>query len=263
MMARTSWCALLVLIADIGYKHGMFALMTILLACGPKKLEADPVAKSQAQAIFAKHVNAIGGEKPLLSHKSARIEGKIRRMDIQEEYRFITIKAAPDQLRTTVKTVSGDTAVQRGTDGRLFWIWSNGKYRKASDVERQAIKVQADFYSELNMNRQYSTVFEISDIQFGGRSCHAVLAQDKGGNMVEIYFDKEFGLKRGFSSWKPDKPEDKRWVRFGHYVDIKGTKIPFSIEEVQGSAQKLTLINSHKWDKPQKPIKAPKKLRRK
>ena len=241
----------------------MFALLTILIACGPKKLEADAAAKRQAQSIFAKHISAIGGEKSLLAHKSVRIEGKIRRMDIQQEFRFITVKSAPDQLRTTVKTVSGDTTVQRGTDGRHFWIWSNGQYRNASEEEKTAIKSQAEFYSELNMNRQYATVYEVGDIQFGGRNCHTILAKDKYGTMIELYFDKEFGFKRGFSSWEEGDSENKRWVRFGHYVDIKGTKIPFSIEEVQGNTQKLTLINSHKWDEPHKPIKVPKKLRRK
>ena len=142
----------------------MIALLTILLACGPKQLEPSPTAKTQAQSIFEKHVRAIGGETAMLRHKSARIEGKIRRMDVQQEYRFITVKAAPDQMRTTVKTINGENAIQRGTDGRVYWLWSNGQYRKATQEEKAAIRRHADFYSELNMVRQYPRVSDQTSV---------------------------------------------------------------------------------------------------
>ena len=98
----------------------MLLVFWLFLACSPPKHPASTDLQKQALQVFARHLQAIGGEANLKAHKNSVTVGKVRRIDAPLAFRFTTHHIAPSSLLIELKSPSGGT-FQHGFDGQQGW----------------------------------------------------------------------------------------------------------------------------------------------
>jgi hypothetical protein len=174
-------------------------------------------------ALYAKYVEAIGGEEALRGHTSYRVSGAWSMPAMGMEGRFRITAAAPSYY-LLVLNAPGMGEIRSGYDGKVGWM--DGDLTGASLLEERELaqtKVDADFYYPLNFSKHYTELKTIEIKEFAGKACYRVRGTRRTGDQVSHYFDRETGLLLGSTG-----------VRSSEFGDINTTIIHSEFQEVDG-----------------------------
>jgi protein-L-isoaspartate O-methyltransferase len=151
-----------------------------------------------ASAIFARHIEAIGGKEAILHHPSLHMQ-----LAFKGPYATADVHLyAAYRGRFLFRTVRDDSIVsERGSDGELAWVNERDRGpRLLRGFELATALHEADFFAGLydlyDMARLDSvTVVGVTELE--GRQCYEVELLPTAGRPWVDYFDVETGLKAG------------------------------------------------------------------
>lgn len=207
--------------------------LTVFAQEKAKEAAAKNTALPSADQILDKFVNAVGGKQAFEKYNTRVLKGT---MDIDAMNISGTLEVYSKAPNKTVSTVSlpgvGDfTQIFDGEKG-----WSNNPMeglRELAGNELAAFKRRSDFYSELNMKKNY-TKFEVKGKdKVGSEDVYLVEATAPEGGVEKLYFAVESGLllRHDFEAESPQgKLATETYME--EYKEMDGIKVPYMTRQV-------------------------------
>jgi len=198
-------------------------------------VEAVKPALPTVDQIFAKYVQALGGEAALRKVTSRAITGT----------QFIPTgpggtvptpaaversQKAPNLIVTTYRAPT--YAISQGVDGTTAWSQDQaGRVTEPITVDVARAARAADFYEPLNLKRQYAQVSVRGIERVNGRDAYLVVGIPQGDKPESLYFDTQTGLLLRKQTALPTPIGDSPYqVDFDDYRNTgSGVKFPFLI----------------------------------
>ena len=220
-----------------------------LLPVGEYLSDEKPVtpALPTADQIFAKYVEALGGEQAIRKVTSRVITGT---EDIPtgpggvnptpgkvERY-----QKAPNLLLNVLHP--GKATLSNGFDGKVSWA-QDAKGRVGQPVKLEQIRAarNADFYEPLHLKQAYAQVKVDGIEKVNNRDAYVVIGTPQEGIAERLYFDKETGLLLRKSTVVPTHAGNSPYrVDYDDYRDTgSGVKYPFLIH-MEPASPRLELV---------------------
>ena len=198
-------------------------------------VEAVKPALPAVDQIFAKYVQALGGEAALRKVTSRTITGT----------QFIPTgpggtvptpaaversQKAPNLVVTTYRAPT--YAISQGFDGTTAWSQDQaGRITEPVTLDVARAARAADFYEPLNLKRQYAQISVRGIERVNGRDTYLVVGIPQGDKPESLYFDAQTGLLVRKQTALPTPIGDSPYqVDFDDYRDTgSGVKFPFLI----------------------------------
>jgi hypothetical protein len=197
-----------------------------------------------AKQILSNYVNTIGGEERVRSRTSMLVEGKFQ-VPSQGMNGDMTIQAAAPNLMHVEIEIEGLGKFRQGFDGKVGWTLNplQGpalmEGLALADVARQA-----DFYSELNFDKNYKSIETVGRTNFEGIECYEVRLMPHEGSEASMFFDVATGLLVGMNSTAHLPQGDfPTTTRFEDYKDFDGIKMPTRITNKQLGVQQVMIYD--------------------
>lgn len=202
-------------------------------------------------ALFAKHIEAIGGEQTLRTHSMRTINGKLLINAYNIEGDLHIVAATPNKMATTVELGQFGTS-RSGFNGTVGWSMDpmSGNRVLEGDALQGMIK-SADFYAnDLHLGKGAIKQETVETVTFENGEQFRVLLVDTTGEESYLYFSKETGLLSGMDrmtlggmgSMVPTQ------IRLGNYVEFDGLKTAGRITSSQNGVETIIEINSVSYD---------------
>jgi outer membrane protein assembly factor BamB len=197
-----------------------------------------------ADDLFARHVEAIGGEVALRRLESAHIEGEMEILGGGITRTAMTIdRMAPDKFLLVYHTQFGSNT--RGYDGEVGWetdVFYGDKLYEGAELS--AIREWARFHADLDYGTIYTSMKTTGPGTFGDRPCWMVEAVTAEGTTRRVYFDRETGLLVGRES------DTESMVIHADYKDFDGVKHPTKITVLvpETGAEETILVRDVTFD---------------
>lgn len=160
------------------------------------EIEKAPVAPT-ADAIFARHIQAIGGKDAVLKAAALRTVGK---MEMPAQGISAAMQSVAEPNRTAMKlTIPGIGEISNGFDGSVAWEVNPMRgSRIMTEKETLSAQESADFHATMLFAKErYSSVECVGQAEFGGQKTWQVKTVLKSGRVVNEYFSVETGLRVG------------------------------------------------------------------
>jgi carboxyl-terminal processing protease len=160
--------------------------------------EPDPPGyDDQAMDVWAKMVDAMGGEANMRRHTYRTIRGK-RNMGGMMEGRFEQLAAAPNK-RIERMTLEGMGKIERGYNGSVGWTVSRHEgTRKLSEEELANFVADADFYAQLDPKEHHRSIVYVGQTKYNDTMCHELRATKNSGDVETHYVDTATYLPIGW-----------------------------------------------------------------
>ncbi|MDX1382612.1 MAG: hypothetical protein R3190_03155 [Thermoanaerobaculia bacterium] len=145
------------------------------------------------RALYARYVEAIGGEDAIRAHTSSVSKGKFKLAAMGVEGDLTIHAMAPNRMHMVIETPMG--SMENGYDGKVAWSVNpfTGDEILEGSAAAQA-RAQADYYLPLNYAAHYPTSETVEETEFGGQAAYKVkLVDAEGGESVQ-YFAKDSSL---------------------------------------------------------------------
>ena len=226
-----------------------------------KPVDADlPSAKQ----IISNYVATIGGEERIRARSSMQVQGKFQ-VPSQGMSGPMTIQAAAPNLMHVEIQIEGLGKFRQGFDGKVGWTLN--PLQGPALMEGLAlvdVARQADFYSELNFEKNYKSIEMVGRTTFEGLACYEIRLVPREGSDSSTYFEEATGLLVGMSTTAHLPQGDfPTTTRFEDYHDFDGIKMPTRITTKQLGVQQVmtydkvtyNTIDTSVFELPQ-PIKA-------
>lgn len=170
------------------------AVAAVLLA----PLTAFAQATPTADAIFARHVAAIGGREAVLKVTSIKTVGTLQVPAAGISASVETVAAAPN-LMATKMTIPGIGEIANGYDGTVAWE-VNPLQGPRIKTGKEAVTTQeeADFHGGMLFSKErYTSAETVGQTDFAGEKVWHVKSVLKSGRVINEYFSVATGLKVG------------------------------------------------------------------
>jgi len=210
-----------------------------------------PGYDARAMDLWAKMVNALGGEAAMRRHTYRTMHGK-RNIGGMIEGTVERITAAPD-LRVDRMTLGGMGKAEQGYNGNIAWSSSRqGGTRKLSGKELEDAKADADFYAMLHPKRNHRSIVYVGQAEVDGRTCHEIRMTKQSGDVETYYIEAATSLPIGWVGTVPSnmgplvmRALTTKFKRFdGELVGVA------SVADVGGIQEMDTTITDVSFDKP-------------
>ena len=168
-------------------------------AAAPPYPPVDPPAELPApEALFARHVEAVGGLEAVGRHGSARLFGWIEIPAAGIERSGMVLELRRPNLSRLSVPLEPLGVLQRGFDGVLGWQLDplHGD-RLLEGAELRELRETGNFYDLFHAAAVYPRSRTEGLVELGGRPCFAVAAETPAGAERTLYFDAETGLFAG------------------------------------------------------------------
>lgn len=143
------------------------------------------------RALFAKYVDAMGGEAVVKSHSSMTQRGKFLLSSFGLEGEMTIQAAAPNLLSQTIE-LPGFGTIRTGYDGEVAWSMDPMQGNSIIEGDQLAdLLRQADFYLALNLAAAYGEQETVEVVQVSGSDAYKVRALDSEGKQSLLYFSAE------------------------------------------------------------------------
>ena len=227
-------------------RHFLFYFFLLFSCSNKTPLSLSPQEQQQAFELFNRHLMAIGGAQQLQAHQAYSIKGTMRELgsDITHEYHLQ--QRSPNLYYIRINLV-GIGIFERGYDGSTFWERTPRGASVLSEEEQNKLLSVVDFYYDINYRRWYSSIKTHQQAEFAGQICDVVEVVTYNGEKEKIFFAKDTGLKVGVVRFLGT--EDETIIRYGHYVEQDGIKIPLSKEEKMKDLHRIWMIDEFIWNK--------------
>jgi hypothetical protein len=159
-----------------------------------KKAEELP----DADAVFEKYLEAIGGREAYLSHTNVRLVGNMV-LEAQGITATLTGRMQAPNLIHQVVEIPGIGRIVQGYDGTVGWETNplTGPRLLAGD-ELEQMRVDSHFHAPAMMPELYPTRETVGRVEFEGQPALKVRVVSAGGLEKFLYFDPDTGLQLGF-----------------------------------------------------------------
>src|SRR3990172_163107 len=157
------------------------------------------ISLPSARSVIDKHVNAVGGRKAVLGHRSSHATGTIESTGSGMSGTFEISAAAPNRALLRL-TIGGIGEIVDGFDGTIGWSISalqGASLTQGKELEQK--RFDADFYSDLHDPARYKSMTTVEKTTFEGRPCYKLSLVKTDGTEDFEYFDVETGLKAGMT----------------------------------------------------------------
>lgn len=213
---------------------------------GSKKLAEslsieDPAGHDpRAIEILDKMVNALGGERAIRSHTAKTIQGK-RNIGGMIEGTFTSLHAVPNLFIQRTE-LPGMGRMEVGYNGTIGWQVAPHSGTQAMSEEDQAeIVVDADFYADLNLQKNNPSIVYVGLTQFSDKQCHEIRLTDTNGKVQLQYIDTSSYLPIGsVGEVKTNMGPMIMTSVVKEFKDFDGEMIPVRTEQDVGGMQDMT-----------------------
>ncbi len=214
---------------------------------------ATPAAQPAAdlptgEALFLKHIEAVGGLEGLKAQKSAMVKGRITRVGASSG--LLTMwRKAPDKMYKIVD-FPGLVTVETWCDGQHAWVRDSNK--GVARMEGEALedtKLESEFIGEADYKARYKELKTTEKTTLAGRPAYAVAATTTSGKARTLFFDAEKGFLIGFKFTVPSPQGDVPVaVTFTDYKKFGSAWQPTSVVEEVGTSKTTTTFTQIEMD---------------
>lgn len=154
----------------------------------------------KALAVLARHVEAVGGEEAIkkLRHRTLVGEMEIPQAGLRGPLTVMT--SAPNRFLMVLQ-FDGIGEMKQGFDGKTAWSLDPMQGGMVMDgAQFEQLRRQADFYAELNHQKNYKSIRYVGETTFNDVKCHELRLTDKLGKDSTHYYNMETNLFAGMQS---------------------------------------------------------------
>jgi hypothetical protein len=212
------------------------------------KADANSAALPTVEAIFDKHVKAVGGKEAIEKITSRSVKGSF-------DLEAFGVTGAPVELFTKAPNksamkidITGFGVVNMVFDGTTGWNSDPMTgLRELSGVELAQMKRDSEFYPELNYKRQYAKMEVKGKEKVGSYETYVIEATPAEGSPEKLYFDVNTGLLVRHDG-ETDSPQGKFTMEtyLEDYKVVDGVKIPHTLKRVTPAMTMVTKITEVK-----------------
>lgn len=203
-------------------------------------------------ALFAKHIEATGGEKSLLAHTMQTTRGKFSIKAFGVEGNIQQTSVAPNKTTTVVDLGKLGTS-RSGFNGTVGWSMDVMSGNKVLEGEAlQTMIASTDIYANtLHLGQGAVEQRTVDTVTFEKGEAFRVFLVDAQGEESFLYFSKVTGLLSGMDKMTLG-PMGKMptEIRLSDYVEFDGLKTARTISSSQNNVKTLMEINSVSYEKP-------------
>lgn len=200
------------------------------------------------RAIFARYVEALGGEDVIHSYSSTTINGRFVLDAFGIEGAATIYSRAPNQVAQIIE-LGGFGTIQNGYNGDIGWSVDplQGNSLLEGDMLADMVQ-QADYYLPLNLG--YSPGLSTEELSTNMESdAYKVKLTDERGKDTFLYFDAESGLMvRSDATATTPLGELPVTTYFGEYADFDGYMQPTSLTISQAGQEFTIYVDSVEFD---------------
>jgi hypothetical protein len=206
----------------------------------PAKPAAPAAGLPAGEALFAKHVEALGGMETLRAQKSALIKGRMIRPGGATG--LITVwRKAPNTMYKIVD-IPGQVTIETWCDGENAWVRNSNK--GAARITGAALAdtiLEAEFIGEADYKARYKELVTKEKTTFGERPAYAVAALTSNDKPRTLFFDAEKGFLIGVEvPLTGGRGEGKLTITIGDYKKFGDTYQPTLLIEDNGRLKNTT-----------------------
>ena len=200
----------------------------------PGEVVPVPDPLPEVDAILNKYVEAVGGKSALEGIQTRVSEGSFTRPKLVNPsgklFKVEIYQKAPNKYLTVVTAPDGGVTYQ-GFNGKVGWIKTPAMQREFTAAELIQVKPQIEFYKELTLKDQFSSLRVSGKQKVGERDAYVVEGVDLGGKTEKLFFDTETGLLvRRVVFSKTILGLDPVQTDYLDYRELNGVKLPFQIQ---------------------------------
>lgn len=214
-----------------------------------------------AEQLFARHLQAVGGEKALKSIHSRVMKGT---RSSSEGWRSLVeiYQEAPDNWRDSFKLQAQFANVFDGSHG---WNQDDQGIHDLKPQDLAKLKEEAEFYRDLKLGEMFANARTTGKEIINGKDSYVVEAKTAEGQPRQLYFDLGTGLLMRIVRFDPSPfgpiPDA---VDYADYREVDGIQVPFTISHLRPDyslMDKLTQVEQNvpvapnTFDKPTMPKK--------
>ncbi len=230
------------------------ALPGTALAKKKKGAEPPPPAEETLPAaadLFARNVEAMGGEAALRAHTNQHATGTIS-IPLQGLTMSLELWAeAPDRMVTRME-MPGLGVFQSGYDGAVGWgedPMSGATLQEGAELAQT--RRDADFYGDLTYATRYATMETVGRVQWGAYKTYKVQVVTTDGQEETHYFDQDTGLKVGSERLtETDMGAMPVRVTCDQHKEFSGITLATRCTESTGPIEGVILFESLQFDAP-------------
>lgn len=195
------------------------------VAAGEAKPSNEPLPT--VEQVLAKYTQAIGGEAAFKKLTSRVMKGSQIGAD-GNAMPFETYQVAPDKLATIMTGKQG--AMMTGYNGTIGWQKGPRGQRQMSGGQLEAMKLAADFYSDLKLKESYPNLTVAGREKIGDRETYVLVSKPSATRTHKLYFDSQTGLLvRILDILHTMLAPVPTQQDFDDYREVDGVKMPFII----------------------------------
>jgi len=229
-------------------RRRIFAMLSIAaLASAPAAMAQEGLPS--AKDVYARYIEALGGEAALTQHTSSHITGSFSAPAQGIDGTLEIFSSAPMLLRVNIG-IPGIGTVETGSDGTTFWTINPavGPMIMEGTMLEQA-RQQADFYGQLHPERYVASSETVERTDFEGKPCYKLRVVTKWDEEYFELYDEATGLLAGTIRTQETPMGGVEAVTvYGDYRDFDGVTLPTQmIQRVMGMEQVMT-TDSVEWD---------------
>jgi len=214
--------------------------------------ESDADNLPLPSSLFAKHIEAVGGEENLRAHTTRTIYGIliINAYNITGDIEIVA--EAPNKLSTTIELGQFGTS-RSGYNGTVGWSMDPMSGNRVLQGEAlQGMIQSSDFYADnLNLGKGAIKQETIETVTFEDGEQYKVLLVDENGEESTLYFSKETGLLSGMDRMQfglsGRVPTE---IRLSNYVEFDGIKTASKFTSVQSGIKTIVELDSVSYAPP-------------
>ena len=227
------------------------SVATFGCAAGGAPSEVQPaIAPSlEANAVFTRFVDAMGGRAALERYSSSRATGNFSLPAQGISGDLEVFGAAPNKMLVRVE-IPGFGTVRNGYDGEVGWTINPAVgpmvlQGRALDQLRQ----QADFLGPLNVEAYVDSATVVEETEFDGRPCLKVRVVTTWGEKYVEFYDVATGLLAGGirTQESPMGPVETTTVLSG-YQDFGGIQVPTRMVQQMMGMEQIITVNAVEYD---------------
>ena len=195
-------------------------------------LQPETVAPSadlpEAEEIFERYIEAIGGREKIEKIKNRRITGTYQGDPFEFRANVTVWWDAEGGFQQRVAEPAGLKYELFAVDDMTWSVIMDGEPTPMGGVQRQELLDTADFYGEANYKNRYKEIRTAREAQAGETPIYIVNARTHAGRPHTLFFDQETGLLIGnrVPVSGPNNTMRDMTVRIQNYKDIGGVLYP-------------------------------------
>lgn len=206
-----------------------FCLLALALAYTSGAQGQSPAGLPSADAVIAKHMQAIGGRDALLNLTS-RVASGVLEQDGLPEIRFELVAKAPDKFYFRLSLPDNGEVIQ-AYDGVTAWDGApeTGVRVLAGSARAHRIR-NATFQRELRMQELYTSLKTVGRDRIGALEVYVVEGTVKEGPPERLYFAADNGLLlRRDTKFDSDGQPVEFSTYYEDYRAVDGVLLPYAL----------------------------------